>query len=367
MDVTLLSPKWGRAMLTYVLILTFAGFVTLAAILIPKAPQIAYTVPLATVLITFMGLRNYVSADWSMYVRIFQIYSTIPFRDATNAFQTEVGFGILNALAGYIGSDEHFVALTCAIIMVSGILVLGHYARVNLCLILFLAAPYFLFVVGMGYTRQSAAIGFAFATIAAYYRNQWWRAGILGILAVSFHYTAALFLCLLLAENWKRVLLFGSLGTVLIAVSGVASSGGRYEGYVQEGGGAVQAAGVWMRIAIVSIGFIVLRWQRESWKSEHPELYRLLKRCCIVLALLVPFASLASSLVDRFTLYIFFAYLLPIGRSVDFVFKKYRLVALIPIYGFSYAILILWFSLSDFARIWWTPYDWALPTFNLWL
>jgi hypothetical protein len=349
-------------MLTYALMLTIVGVLAIVSMTIPKRARWMVTGITATILIIFMGLRDRVSADWNQYVTIFKTYSSLPFSMARNTFPIEVGFGALNVAAGAVGGDIHLVAFTCAAVMVIGLLYFVISFNVNPVLALFVACPYLLFVVGMGYMRQSAAIGFSFASITFFKEKRWIPFGIFALLALLFHNSSILMLAILLASTWKRLLFIGIAGVGVLSMPGMLGDGGKYSGYVTEAGGVVQASGVYMRIAVVACAFVLLWMQRKRWRRET-EVYGYMKRAAVVLLLLAPFSSLASSMVDRFALYLFFVYLLVMAKSIEFAPITYQWITLVSVYGFSYVIFFIWFLTSTYAKFYWVPYHIAIPQF----
>lgn len=116
---------------------------------------------LFTVLI---GLRYEVGADWFRYIYHFELISEMSFTEAVT-FKDPAYYG-LSWIFSKIGGDKTWVNLVCAAALLAGTL---RFCRRQPFpwLALLAAVPYLLIVVGMGYTRQSAAIGFALIGLVA--------------------------------------------------------------------------------------------------------------------------------------------------------------------------------------------------------
>ncbi len=103
-----------------------------------------------------MGLRHEVGGDWYNYLPQFENIGKLDFIDVIGL--KDRGYEALDWVVAQMGGEIYAVNLVCATIMMAG---LFRFCRSlpNPWLALMVAVPYLLIVVGMGYTRQSVAIG----------------------------------------------------------------------------------------------------------------------------------------------------------------------------------------------------------------
>lgn len=99
---------------------------------------------------------------------------------------TDPGYALVNWEVGRMGLRIWAVNLICASIFTVGLLSLCRLQPKPLLAVL-VAVPYLVIVVAMGYTRQSAAIGFLMLGLSQYVRRATFRMLISLLLAASFH------------------------------------------------------------------------------------------------------------------------------------------------------------------------------------
>src|SRR6056300_1738535 len=111
-----------------------------------------------------VGLRFEVGGDWFSYINHLEM--------RTGASMTQVllgsdpGYYLINWVVAQFDGSIAWVNVACAIVLVTGVL---SFARSQPLpwLAFFVAVPYLIIVVGMGYTRQSAALGFLLIGLVA--------------------------------------------------------------------------------------------------------------------------------------------------------------------------------------------------------
>jgi len=104
-----------------------------------------------------MGMRYQVGGDWGAYLRMLEMQSGRSLGDVITG--EDPGFYLLCWLVERAGGSIYWVNTLCGMIVMAGV--------VRFCrslplpwLALLLSVPYLIIVVGMGYTRQAAALGF---------------------------------------------------------------------------------------------------------------------------------------------------------------------------------------------------------------
>ena len=137
-----------------------------------------------------IGLRFEVGADWRPYAAMFDYTSRLSLQSTMKL--NDPGYFILNWLALRVGAGLWSVNLFCGAIFMFGLARLAR-TQERPWLSVLVAVPYLIIVVAMGYTRQSAAIGFMMAGLAPYLRDQSiWKLGVYFLVASLFHKTALL-------------------------------------------------------------------------------------------------------------------------------------------------------------------------------
>nr|WP_294850390.1 EpsG family protein [uncultured Sphingomonas sp.] len=277
-----------------------------------------------------IGLRFQVGGDYGSYEQLHRELAGMEFRDAF--WRTDPGYGLIDWAAGQFGLGTWVVNLACAGIFCWG---LGQLLRSNPnpFLGLAVAVPYLIIVVAMGYTRQSAALGFIMAGLAHFDRSRVLRFAAMCLLAVLFHKSAIVMLPVgLLALNHNRLVSLGlliALGGLIYYVFVAASVDRLVNNYVTQ---AMSSQGAMVRIlmsvppALLLLGFA----GQFRFTEDQRRLYR-----NFAIGALAGFAAVLigfpSTPVDRLALYI-----LPLQLVV-----MTRLVALFPVDARSAATFAL--------------------------
>tara|TARA_Y100000590_G_scaffold470452_1_gene665126 strand:+ start:7349 stop:8293 length:945 start_codon:yes stop_codon:yes gene_type:complete len=117
------------------------------------------------ILILFIGTRHEVGGDWSLYLQQFN-----EFKSTDNFFKefntTDYGYEILSGTISILGFEIYTLNLICGLFF---IVCLSSYARRQNypLLVIIIAVPYVINVLGMGYVRQGIAFAFALLAINA--------------------------------------------------------------------------------------------------------------------------------------------------------------------------------------------------------
>jgi hypothetical protein len=337
----------------YTLILSTIGALAIISLSIPAKYNLLRAFPMAaafSILLVFIGFRDRVGPDWITYNGYFESYSDVAAPDIFTTVSIEPGFTVVNYVVNRAGGDVHFVNLICALLMLAGLVRFAYLMNVDPTFLLFLATPYLLFAVGMGFTRQGAAIGLGYAALGYWVRQRPKMFYAMLALAVSFHYSAVLFFLFVRIKNWKRAMaalpIVTAFGYLLIM-----SVLRRYTAYIS----ISHSNGVWFRLVIIMVGVLAVFAQRRKWESE-PELSRLLINCSAIVVSLIPVAFVAATLADRLGWYLFFIYLIAFSRLPRFSEPWSRYIVLFIVYVINYIYFFLWFSISPWAAEWWIPY-----------
>ena len=306
-----------------------------------------------------MGLRFEVGGDWFQYIYLFEIQAAKGFWEVVTG--DDPGYYLLNWLVSQPGGSIYWVNTACGMIVMTGVV---RFARSQPLpwLALLVAVPYLIIVVGMGYTRQSAALGLLMIGLVALRNGQvrWFVFWVM--LGATFHKSAVLMLPVAaLAATSNRFWRFFWVG-LLSLLSGYLfvfdSAETLWANYVeadyQSQGGLIRV----MMNAVPALLFFVFQRSLRLSDAERKLWFRmsLLALACL------PLVVISSTATDRVALY-----LIPIQMFVfarlPFVVNSPRWRALITLavvgyYGVVQAVW-LFFATHAFA---WLPYRlaWAL-------
>lgn len=138
-----------------------------------------------------IGLRDEVGGDWFAYLNHFYRIQSLNLSELIS--QPDLGYYGLSWVLAELGGSVYSLNLACASVLVIGTFSFAR-ALPFPWLALVAAVPYLIIVVGMGYTRQSAAIGFVMLGLVALGRGQARKFVFWIVVGALFHKTAVLLL-----------------------------------------------------------------------------------------------------------------------------------------------------------------------------
>ena len=162
-----------------------------------------------------IGTRYEVGGDWDNYLAHLARASSRDFISAAIT-NTELGYGALNWISAKLGMGIYGVNTFCGAILVFGTAFFCRRQPIP-WLAWLIATPYLLVVVGMGYTRQSVAVGFLLLGLVALENKKVWRYFLL-ILAGYFFHKTVLLMAPLGILVWRRNAWFKGGIIVLLCV-----------------------------------------------------------------------------------------------------------------------------------------------------
>lgn len=159
-----------------------------------------------------IGLRFKVGADWDTYLIIHAAIAGLGPVEAMRHW--EPGFVLINYLADQLGTDIWLVNLISGAIFTYGLVQFAR-AQPEPWLAVLVGVPYLIIGVGMGYTRQAAAIGCCMAGFAALSRGSLLKMAAWVIAGAMFHRSAIVVLPLVMlsySRNMFQMLLVAAIG-----------------------------------------------------------------------------------------------------------------------------------------------------------
>lgn len=317
----------------------------------------------AIVIVVMIGLRREVGGDWWNYLDTFNYIKLAGFDLAMT--RTEPGYAMLNWIAARFGWGIWFPNLICAALFTWGLI---SFCRIqpNPWLALVVALPYFIIGVGMGYTRQSAALGFVMIALVEYIRGRTPRMVIALALAPLFH-SSALVVVLLIAiasvrqgiGTWALVIMLGAFLYVQLSgeIVGLLIT---FSEHIYIATGAVPRLLMNVVPALIFFGF------RHRFATTPAEL-----RLWTVFSLAtfgtvaLMFVVSSTTVVDRVGIYLIPLQMFVLSR-VPVVFGSGRRQNTLPlalIIAYSLSVQVVWLDFGTFSKPW-VPYknylwDWG--------
>lgn len=309
---------------------------------------------LATLMI---GLRFEVGADWYNYQRIFLYTGFQTLGDAM--VMVDPGYALLNWLVYKAEWGIWVVNFVCAAILTWGLLKFAN-TQPNPWLCILVAVPYLMIVVGMGYTRQAAALGFILAGLAHFGRQGIARFILFAVLAAAFHKTAIVVLPLVaFASVQNRALVvaaFAGLGFLLFTFFLERAMTIISAAYLDQ---EYDASGALIRTFMNVLPAIIFLLFGNRFGLEGAQ-FKLWRNFAMIALALVPmlFITTSSVIVDRLAIYLIPLQLLVFGR-LPWAFpdggKPNGQIAL-GIIIYSAVVQTVWLNAASHAE-YWLPYQ----------
>lgn len=303
-----------------------------------------------------IGLRHEVGGDWYTYE--FQHRALAHWTiDDVLAYAKDPGYTLLDWLFAQAGFEIYAVNLVCAFMLALGtVALIRRQPRPTLGLVA--AVPYLLIVVGMGYTRQAAAIGLAMMALVALQDRRQRLFTILILLAATFHKSAVLLLPIAaLAATRNRILTYawvGLLGVVGAWLFIYDSSEALWAAYVtSDYADASQGAAIRVMMNALPSGIALVLGRRLFPDPAERKLWLWLAALSLAT---VPLLALSATAVDRMALYLIPLQLVVFARLPRAIDNLHvRTLATVGVVGYYAAVQFIWLNFASHADAW-VPY-----------
>ena len=349
-------------MLPYWLMYAFPAMLTMVIGATDPQEQRRARVGLAFVLVAFtvlIGLRYEVGTDWFNYQRTLDDIYYMSF--AGTVGYKDPGFGVIVWISSHSGWGVYGANLFCGAVLMFG---LWRFARrqPDTWLAVTAAVPYLVIVVGMGYVRQSAAIGFLLLAILKFEDQRYLGFLMLVVAAGLFHGTSICILPLitivLLRDRRDLIIPSAVLGAILFALLLEHRISTFYSTYIDA---EYSSSGALIRLVMNAVpSALFLAFRKRFTGDRRVELLWLLFSGVAILMLLVFPVFPSSTALDRFGLYFIPIQIFVFGR-LPLVFGETARGARIVSYGvilYYGAVLFIWLVFASNAHAW-LPYRFA--------
>lgn len=315
----------------------------------------------AIAVVILIGFRYWIGGDWPQYERIFSFagYASLP----QVITMGDPGYQILNWVTRRLGLEIWAVNLICGGIYAAGLFKLAR-LQPNPWLAIAVAIPYLIIVVGMGYTRQSVALGFVMIGLAGLMRGSTaYRYVAFIILATLFHRSAVVMTLVLAAGHRTRftnLLIGASVAYVLYDLIVSSAFPALSQNYL-EAGYEAQGAAVRVFMNFLPAALFMLTPTRFGFDEREIGIVRIMAIAGLVFPILL-FAVPSSAAVDRLALYISPLQMIILSRIPGALIKED--FGKVIILAYAAAVQFVWLNFAFHARDW-VPYRfWFLDTYG---
>ena len=315
----------------------------------------------AITVVILIGFRYWIGGDWPQYERLFSFagYASL----SQIIFMGDPGYQILNWVVRHLGLEIWVVNLGCGAVYGIGLFKLAR-LQPNPWLAIAVAIPYLIIVVGMGYTRQSVALGFVMIGLAALMRGSTVvRYAAYIIIATLFHRSAIVMTVVLAAGHRSRftnLLIGASVAYVLYDLIVSSAFPALSRNYLETG---YEAQGAMVRVFMnfLPAAIFLLAPTRFGFDERELGIVRILAIAGLLFPILL-FTVPSSAAVDRLALYISPLQMIILSRVPGSLIKEG--FGKVIICAYAVAVQFVWLNFAQHARDW-VPYRfWFLDTYG---
>lgn len=351
-------------MLPYLILFAVFTIPAAAAAFRPYGAPRAKLYLAALILTIVIGLRREVGGDWYNYLDMLHRIRVMDFAHGLRS--TEPGYALLNIIAAHAGWGVWFPNLVCAAIFTWGLVAL---ARMQPNPLLAIAvAIYVITLMGMGYTRQSAALGFVMLAIVQFLRGATVKTFVSLLLAATFHLSSVIVAPLIGLAVVRRGPVAIMLFVIVAIYMYLQLSGQIVEKLDVYTTGAYSAGGAAARLMVNAFPAIVFLSFRNRFSANREEI-RLMTIFSVasVLLLFGLFYIVSTVILDRVAFYLTPLQLIVLSR-IPYAFggrTRPSMFLLTAVLVYSLALEIGWLTLGTWGSAW-IPYrnyltDWSPP------
>lgn len=309
----------------------------------------------------FMGLRE-TAGDYPTYLNLYELLAGSDLEASLSS--VEPIYGLLNWLSSHLGLGLYGVNSVCALVF---LYCLGRVAsKEKLPLLLTtLAIPYFVIVVGMGYTRQGVAAALVMLSIMHLRENRLPLACLAILVGTGFHFSAFAAMALPLfvrTRNQMGLRWVASRAAVvaIIAASAQTFLNDRIDTYVSNylELDRYESSGALLRSLVTAVAGVAFFIWRKELKRTHPD-YGLWLPFALIALVCPPLSFVASTPVDRMGLYLLPFQIITFARLPVVINGGRSALSAKTVILCGYLVYFYtWLHLGAYAGDLWLPYRW---------
>lgn len=311
---------------------------------------------LFTFFLCVIGLRNGVGTDWDNYIIFYDQISSVSNWSYLLFFSDPI-YSFINFFSYKVDLGIYFVNLVCSFVFLFGLFAFCKRQK-NPSIGFLVALPYLVFVVAMGYTRQSAALGCVFLALNSLTDKKTVLFFVYIFVAVGFHISALvgfLFLC----SNFKIKHFFKFSGAIfflifvfifLLLFDAVKA---KIDFYIAS---ELDSQGSMIRLGLNSFAAMVFFVFKKRFKSALGAKYDIVNFLSLASVFLFLFSFYFPTIADRIGLYFSLVQIYVFSNISVLINLKGRFKYFIFIVFFYFVFLLTWLFTSYYANNFWIPY-----------
>lgn len=303
---------------------------------------------------SYIGLRDGVGGDWYTYLAYYNDIAQSKLIDTL--FSTDIGYVIINYISAFFNGGIYLVNYISAIIFLSGLFIFIKYFKLNFSLSLFIAFPYLITVVALGYTRQSIAIGFLMIVLSLLRQQKKIFAYSFLILAILFHKTAIIGVIFFIEEFSFLWMIFVFMTGFFFYIVFQNIIDIKFRVYFLE---SMQSSGGIVRLFLLSLVSTLFFKFRKKWAYYYKPDYSIVLKMAVmsILFFFLLIITGASTLFDRISLYLYPLQIIVLSRVFYFI-KNQNIKILYTIFILLlYSLMLIIFMVYGLHKYAWVPYN----------
>jgi len=303
-----------------------------------------------------IGFRYEVGGDWRNYLNLFFLQGERTF-NLIDIVAADPGFVFLNYISYEFNFGFFGLNFLCSIIFMYGVLKFCRFMPMPIMALL-VAFPYLIITVGMGYQRQSLAIGIILLALISLFKGENLKFLLMVTLAATFHKTAILFYPLLIFTASKNKFLISMFVSAIIVLGYFLLVDSRIEFIIDNYvGRKISSSGAIFRIVMSIIPAIIYLYYRSAFDITSKErIFWDLLSISIFILFIGLIVLDVSTLIDRIALYTLPIQLFVFSHLPTKFKPKYRPVIKSAIITYYALVLFVWGYFGAHSSHW-IPYD----------
>ena len=306
----------------------------------------------AVAMAVIVGIRFEVGADWETYLRTYHRTENFDL-SMWYKVSTDPAYAGLNYISNRFSFGMLGVNLVCASIMMFGIAWFAQ-THEDPWLVFVAATPYLVIVVGMGYTRQSVAVGLELMALVALFDKKQIRFILFVVAAGAFHKSAFILLPLgcLGAERrgrWQYVLLIVGVTAGFYFLLRQETTG-YVENYIESK--HYSSGGALIRLAMSAVASAISLFFHRQFFDNNSERF-VWGTFALVTFLALGLTQFSTTAADRLGIYLIPIQMFVCGRINRL--SRNNGIALIAVIAYALT-LVVWINYATHAFAW-IPYQ----------
>ena len=308
-----------------------------------------------------VGFRHEIGGDWENYLFTFNNSNNYNFFEyLENNYKHHFLYSLNEWVLYNFNFSIHLLNFFCALIFTYGLIIFCNYQK-NIYIGMLVSTPVLVISTGMGYTKQSVAVGIMLLILSKY--QSILKSFLLTIIAMSFHFISFFIIFIHFFERKinKQSILLITIITLLITVFTYDQLLSYIQYYIldkYQGKLSYLSEGAKYRLFLNFIPSIIFVFFYNKFRNVVYSKFWFL--VCIInslLFILVLTRSELSAFADRIGLY-FFPIQVLVFANLEYIISDRKILFKINLFTILYYLLILifWLNFSN-HKSYWVPYQ----------